>query len=720
MDILKLQTKKKFLRQLYCPRIISFIPFIFFTLVYSQNNTIWIKDGYGNSGTSGNSVSIMLANEDTLAGVQLNLEYDHSIIQFEEVTLADHVSAMELYTSEPEPGILSLILVSLNGESIYPQLNRILDIHYFVSEIIQNEPVPLEIKNIVLSDVDGNTVGSQSDNGFFFTGNSNHLRVENGFNAVPISIYNELPIGGLQFTLSCISCGSLGNSLYIDPILTTSRSDEMELNFNEVMPGVFNILLYSLEQKSISPGAGPILNLIFNNTTDLDSPFPFQPIELSNVVVSDQNGATMESSSYDGNFLLINPSLIAQPPVITELNEAYVEEDDSLFINLSASDINIMDSLIFSSVSDMSEINLQIIDNDILRVVPAEDWFGISIITVIVSDGTFEDSTSFTLNVNPVNDAPILSAIADTSILEDTPLSLILEAIDVDNDQEDLVFSVTSDLPDVATINMVDNQLMIIPAEDWFGVLSISVTVSDSLLSDEVTFNLIVDPSDDLVYSGDTNRDGIVNALDILPIGIYFLLTGPSRNSNSFDWSENSIATIWNPARAAYADTDGNGIVNERDIFGIGLNWERTHAEGISNYVIDINDSTTLSQHLNSFKQLFNSLSGDSEPVIKMKSLLSKIIGSEKIPNEFKLYKNYPNPFNPSTTIKFDLEKNSNVTLNILDINGRLVEKIIKNKSYTSGSHKFKLNAKNLSNGIYFYQIIAGNWQSSHKMIILK
>ena len=396
-----------------------------------------------------------------------------------------------------------------------------------------------------------------------------------------------------------------------------------------------------------------------------------------------------------------------------------MEEDDSLRIALHAYDQNVADLLSFSAMSESDEVDLQIINNDTLLILPEQNWNGSLIITVIVTDGLFSDSTSFTLSVNAVNDAPVLAAIADTSTAEDTPLILTLAAAEVD-DGEELMFSAVSEYPDNVAANVTGDQLTLTPAEDWYGSVNISVTVSDGDLIDDMTFVLTVTPVDDFVYPGDTNKDGFVNASDVLPLGIYFYLTGPQRSPVGYDWSPSSPASSWNPVAATYADANGDGIINERDLFGIGLNWGRTHTNGSSKYVVDSNDSTLLTLHKPALEKLYQALGGDGEPTRQMKLLLERILGIEHIPDKFYLYQNYPNPFNPYTTIKFDLHDEEYVTLNIFDISGKLVETLLENKYYQGGTHTFTLQADHLSNGVYFYQITAGKWKSTQKMIILK
>jgi hypothetical protein len=92
--------------------------------------------------------------------------------------------------------------------------------------------------------------------------------------------------------------------------------------------------------------------------------------------------------------------------------------------------------------------------------------------------------------------------------------------------------------------------------------------------------------------------------------------------------------------------------------------------------------------------------------------------GSE-MPTEFKLYNNYPNPFNPSTKIKFDLPKQEFVNLTVYDALGREIEEIV-NKVMSPGSYEAIWNAEGLTSGIYFYRIEAGNFVGTKKMMLIK
>ncbi len=88
-------------------------------------------------------------------------------------------------------------------------------------------------------------------------------------------------------------------------------------------------------------------------------------------------------------------------------------------------------------------------------------------------------------------------------------------------------------------------------------------------------------------------------------------------------------------------------------------------------------------------------------------------------PTKFKLEQNYPNPFNPSTNLSFVIGHLSLVTLKIYDILGREVATLI-NEKKTAGVYKISFDASNLASGIYFYQLKAGSYIQTKKMVLLK
>jgi hypothetical protein len=87
----------------------------------------------------------------------------------------------------------------------------------------------------------------------------------------------------------------------------------------------------------------------------------------------------------------------------------------------------------------------------------------------------------------------------------------------------------------------------------------------------------------------------------------------------------------------------------------------------------------------------------------------------------FQLYHNYPNPFNPETTIEFYLSRPDEVSLKVFNLRGEEIATLINQKKLLAGNHKIKWNAENLPSGIYFYRLQTGrNFFATKKLVLLK
>jgi len=94
------------------------------------------------------------------------------------------------------------------------------------------------------------------------------------------------------------------------------------------------------------------------------------------------------------------------------------------------------------------------------------------------------------------------------------------------------------------------------------------------------------------------------------------------------------------------------------------------------------------------------------------------------IPDEFAIHQNYPNPFNPVTTLRYDLPENGLVNITIYDMLGRQVKTLV-NQTQDAGYRSVVWDATNdygkpVSAGIYLYQIHAGEYMQTKKMVLLK
>ena len=90
-----------------------------------------------------------------------------------------------------------------------------------------------------------------------------------------------------------------------------------------------------------------------------------------------------------------------------------------------------------------------------------------------------------------------------------------------------------------------------------------------------------------------------------------------------------------------------------------------------------------------------------------------------EVPTEFLLSQNFPNPFNPSTKINWQMPARSQVTLKVYDVLGNEIVTLV-NEEKEAGYHSIDFNASDLPSGVYFYKLTAGNFISTRKMLLLK
>ena len=105
--------------------------------------------------------------------------------------------------------------------------------------------------------------------------------------------------------------------------------------------------------------------------------------------------------------------------------------------------------------------------------------------------------------------------------------------------------------------------------------------------------------------------------------------------------------------------------------------------------------------------------------LVKYSPVINGIKNEIDIPRSFSLEQNYPNPFNPTTDIKYSIPDNEFVELKVYDILGRKVA-TIEDEEEKPGTYDVTWNAINVPSGVYFYQLEAGNFIQTKKMIVLK
>jgi hypothetical protein len=109
----------------------------------------------------------------------------------------------------------------------------------------------------------------------------------------------------------------------------------------------------------------------------------------------------------------------------------------------------------------------------------------------------------------------------------------------------------------------------------------------------------------------------------------------------------------------------------------------------------------------------------DANAVTKPGSISSIKTDEQQMPVKFTLAQNFPNPFNPGTTIKFSLPIAAHVALNIYNAIGMEVSSLI-SEDMNPGVYSIQWNASGFASGVYYYKIVAGNYKETKKLLLLK
>jgi len=89
------------------------------------------------------------------------------------------------------------------------------------------------------------------------------------------------------------------------------------------------------------------------------------------------------------------------------------------------------------------------------------------------------------------------------------------------------------------------------------------------------------------------------------------------------------------------------------------------------------------------------------------------------IPKQYSLSANYPNPFNPTTKIRYELPKRTKVRLRIYDLLSREVATLV-DQEKPAGSYEVRWDASGFASGVYFYRLQAGGFVETKKLVLLK
>ncbi|MBE4477972.1 tandem-95 repeat protein, partial [Vibrio parahaemolyticus] len=246
---------------------------------------------------------------------------------------------------------------------------------------------------------------------------------------------------------------------------------------------------------------------------DSDSALNFSVFGNSNVLVSIENGIATISPTADWNgsetltFTATDPSgeSVSQPVNFTVApvadivaDKATVVEDTSTVIKVLGNDTFEGDGKVVSLDTNNGPANgtVSVNPDGSVTYTPNDNYQGTDSFTYIVTSGGVSESTTVSVDVTPVNDAPV--AKDDTAITdEDTPVTIDVLPNDNDIDGDKLSIQSASVPEAQGKVEIVDGKLVFTPAENFNGDAEITYTVTDGQLTDEAKVTVTVNPVND-------------------------------------------------------------------------------------------------------------------------------------------------------------------------------------------------------------------------------
>ncbi|SVA64269.1 uncharacterized protein METZ01_LOCUS117123 [marine metagenome] len=436
--------------------------------------------------------------------------------------------------------------------------------------------------------------------------------------------------------------------------------------------------------------------------TDILDEYGFRSIFLADM---DKDGDTDIVSSTSSKISWFEAILPPDEISFLSLTDVTIKEDEIYSVTfISKSDDG--NSIAFSAESDNNSVTASI-SSSTLTVTPTANWYGVANIKVSASVGSTTEEVSFKLTVTAVSD---ISTVQDVTIDEDKVAEVDL----ISTFSGTTTFTAVSDT-NAVTASISSSSLTLTPNANWHGVANIKAYASDGTSKDSTSFKLTVTAVND----APTAFEWVSSASDTINI------TPQSNLDDTYNlqWSASTDVE----STIDYLLHVQIGVYPAEEIYDTtSTSVQITYQEFLENVFelfpmlpgATVKFSVVATDGIDTVK-----VTGDDRVVyVNRYAYLS--IAVEGIPLEFALHENYPNPFNPTTTLRFDLPEVSDITLTIYNMLGQKV-RTFDYQNTSAGYHSVTWDATNnlgqqVGAGVYLYQLQTKNFVKTRKMVLLK
>jgi NAD(P)H-hydrate repair Nnr-like enzyme with NAD(P)H-hydrate dehydratase domain len=398
------------------------------------------------------------------------------------------------------------------------------------------------------------------------------------------------------------------------------------------------------------------------------------------LTVNDSNARAIASSSTN---IIVTP--VNDAPTISLPNSFTFAEDDELEVDMSDFVEDVENDNLTLTMNENDNIQAEV-TGLMVTLSAAIDWFGTEEVTFTVDDGIDRTVTSANMNivVSPVNDVPTIELPEELTFEEDCQCVVDFCDYAEDVDGDDLCVTISGN--ENITVDIDDMEVTLCAVENWCGSEELTVTVNDNngryIVSG--TIEIVVTPVND--------------APEII----------------SFNPSETEINATLNTTLDFSVEADD-------------IDSELSYAWYIDEEEEENNSTEFTSQFTESGEYQVKVIVSDEE--YSLEHSWSVIVpvsndNNETTPLVTGIVSNYPNPFNPNTTIMYSLHQESPVNITIYDIKGKVVRSIACG-SQTAGLHNvawdgLNNNKKSVASGIYYVRMTSDDGNYTRKITLMK
>jgi len=417
-----------------------------------------------------------------------------------------------------------------------------------------------------------------------------------------------------------------------------------------------------------------------------------------NLQVEDSGGLTANRT------FTVTVSAVNDAPVIASVQDQSMAQGGTLVIPLSAEDVD-GDNLTFSASSSTGSVQTSVNGTDLTLTADAA-YLGTATIQVSVSDGTVESSTSFQVQVTHTFTA---GDVDDNSLIQSYDAALTLQ------------YSVGMD-----PLPQTDPR----PWEDW------------RLTRADVDGNSMV-----AAYDASLIQQHVIGIIDQFPVETspkaqqvqipQDLTFGYNQNGHTLELYVNqtsylygaNLEIMYDPAKVQITTVDTTNLsadyryevntLSESDVcLGVMIAEPPSGGGLFLSIGVNVLEDTEI--------EIRENINAQDTVITNVPIYLTttRTVNNGEIPTNYALNDNYPNPFNPTTNISYDLPKQTYVSLGIYDILGRRISTLV-NETQASGRHIIQWNGRDdfgneVSNGAYFYRIRTPEFSAVKKMAYMK